>query len=335
MNGSYALAVPYWELVTRSFKIAWRYKYLWLLALFSGEAGFSFNYSQGNSRPISTRGQPPDFHAFLQPEIDWVTNHAALLIAGGVLYVILLIAFFILAAICEGAVVRAAAEHDAERPFGLRIAWRCGRATMGSIIRLRLLLVALVLPIAILLAALLFSLVWALIHKNIGAAAALGLIGLMLFFAALPYALYLSFLERLGTRAVVLEQFPAATAALRHAHRLLRKRLGRVLLVWLTAIATGFVVGIALLIPSAIVIVPLILVGLTSHSSGGPAFWLAVAVGVLIVLPVLLVIAAFLAAQGSTFWTLVYRRLEIDQVPAYAYPYPRPQPMAPPATPSA
>ncbi len=327
--------MPYWELVTRSFKIAWRYKYLWLLALFAGEAGgASYNYSQSTSQQDRPLRQPADLRAFYQPFLDWLNSHAGLLVATAVLVVALWIAFFVLAAVCEGAVVRAAAEHDAERPFGLGIAWRCGRATMGTILRLRLLLIALALPVGVASIALILGLILTWTSKNAGFLILLLLLVLFVL-ASIPYILYLHLLDRLGTRAVVLEQLTAARAALGYGHRLLRKRLGRVLLVWLVTIAIGFVAGIALLIPTALVILPVVLIGIATYSVGGPTFWLLGAFALLILVPVFLAIAAFLAAQVSTFWTLAYRRLEIDQVPAYAYPYPRPQPVAPPATPSA
>ena len=323
-------------MVTRSFKIAWRYKYLWLLALFSGEAGGSLNFGQGPSTTPRSTGNPRDivyFHAFSQAEIDWVTSHIALLVAGALVSVVLGILFFVLAAVCEGAVVRGAAEHDADRPFGLRIAWRCGLATMGTILRLRLLIIALAFPAVIVLTALAAGFVWALANSNFGAAIGLGLLGLLVFLAVIPYALYLTFLGHLGTRAAVLDQLPAARAALARAHHLLRKRLGRVLLVWLVTFVIGFVVEICLLIPTTLVILPVALIGFATYSSGGPAFWVLMTFALLILLPVFVVIAAFMAAQVSTYWTLAYRRLEIDQVPAYAYAY-SPQPAAPPAAPS-
>jgi hypothetical protein len=334
--------MPYWEMVTRSFKISWRHKYLWLLAFFSGETGSSFNFSQGNTRTFNSKnGQAPDFAAIAQPYVDWWNSHIGLIVALALLLVVLWVAFFILAAVSEGAVVRASAEHDAERPFGLGIAWRCGRATMGSIIRVRLLVFVLALPVAILLGAAVFGLVFTLLGKNYGAASGFGLLAGLVFLASIPYLIYLFFLDRLGTRAVVLEQVSAARAALGRAHGLVRKRLGRLLLVGLVGIATGIVVGICLAIALAIVILPLIIAGVATYASGGAggAFLLVIAIGVVIVLPIVLAVSGFLAAQTSTYWTLAFRRLEIEQAPTYAYPYgypPQyPQVTPPPAAPSA
>jgi hypothetical protein len=239
-----------------------------------------------------------------------------------VLFILLTIAFFVLAAICEGALVRASAEHDAERPFGLRIAWRCGVATMGTIIRFRLLLIALALPLFIVLFALVVGVIASIANNNVGAIVAVSLISVLFILLAIPFVIYLNFLVRLGIRAAVLEQLGSRAAIVR-AHRLVRKRLGRVLLVWLLSIAVGIAVGICAVIVLGIVFVPAFLLGMGAYATGSPVLWLVVALAVLIILPVTLIVQGFIIAQGSTYWTLAFRRLEIDQAPAYGYVYPQ------------
>lgn len=320
--------MPYWEMVTRSFGIAWRHKYLWLLAVFAGEAGgASVNYSSP-IQPNNGSGNFPNFGAIPQQVAAWLSNHAGLVVSAAVLIVLLSIAFFVLAAVCEGALVRASAEHDAERPFGLGVAWRCGVATMGAVIRFRLLLVALALPVFIVLFGLVFGLVLAIINRNTGLAVALGLIALLVFLAAIVYALYLSFLDRLGIRALVLEVLGARTALVR-GHRLLVKRLGRVLLVWLLSIAISIAVGICAAILLAILVLPAIFLGVSAYLSGSGLFWLVLAIAIVILLPIVLVVEGFVVAQSSTYWTLAFRRLEIDRAPAFAYPQPQVPPPAP------
>ncbi|MEO8744257.1 MAG: hypothetical protein ABI401_02960 [Candidatus Dormibacter sp.] len=316
--------MPYWEMVTRSFKIVWRFKYLWLLAFVSGEAGggSSFNYSQGQPIQPGTN-RAPDFNAAGQQVSAWVNQNTASLLIVAALLIVLSIGFFVLAAVCEGALVRASAEHDAERPFNLAVAWRCGVATMGTIIRFRLLLLALTLPVLILVLALVLGAIAAFLGHNNGAGVSLALAGALLVLVAIPYAIYISFLDRLGTRAVVLEQVGARAAIVR-AHRLLTKRLGRVLLVWLLAIAVGIVVGICLGIVAVVIAIPVVIAAAAAYASGSAAFWVFVVIGFLIALPVFLVTAAFSAAQGSTYWTLAFRRLEIDQPPVAYYAYPSP-----------
>jgi hypothetical protein len=319
--------MPYLELVSRSFTISWRHKYLWLLALFAGEGTGGASFSYQYPAPIRRMGgSGPDFGSIPQQVSDWIGQHLAVLVAASVLLILLAIAYFVLAAVCEGSLVRVSAEHDAERPFGLRIAWRCGVATIGTIIRLRLLLIALGLPVVIVLLALVAGFVATIATRNVGPAVALGLVGLLVIVVAIPYLIYLHFLDRLGTRAAVLEQL-GARAALVRGHRLVRKRLGRVLLVWLLSIAIAFAIGICSAILLGILAVPAFLIGIGAYTTGTAVLWVVVAILVLILLPVALTVRGFSLAQYSTYWTLAFRRLEIDQAPVYGYPY---QPPAPP-----
>src|SRR5437773_8490354 len=186
--------MPYWENVTRSFRIVWNHKYLWLIALFSGEGGgFSFNYSQ---RTSTTSSGTPDVSAFQEQVTAWLAGHVGLLIALGILWLLLVIGFFILAAVCEGATVRASAEHDAERQFSLSWAWRSGVTTMWVIVRFRLLLLALVLPVFLVAVGLGTGIAVSLANGNSGAVAGLVVLGLCLALLTIPYLIYLSLLDR-------------------------------------------------------------------------------------------------------------------------------------------
>ena len=323
--------MPYWFVVTRSFRIAWNYKYLWLLALFAGEGGggFSANYSQ--QLPANQSRGAPNAAAVQHQIATWMTAHAGLIFAAFVLIILLAIALFLLAAACEGALIRGSAEHDAERPFNLGWAWQAGRKTFWIIVRFRLLLFALALPVLLVFAILVVLFVFALTGHNVVAAVLLGLIGVLFFLLALVYLIYLGFLDRLGIRALVLEQL-MARAAIARGHRLLFKRLGRVLLVWLLSIAVGIVVGIVAGIGLAIVGVPIVIAGIALYSSGSSAWWIAVVLGLLILLPIALVVAGFSSAQGSTYWTLAFRRLDTDQAASPTIPPPPPPPPPAPAT---
>ena len=318
----------YWELVTRSFRIAWDHKYLWLIALFSGEGGgSSFNYNQ---RTTSTTQTPAEFQ---QQVSTWISDHIGLIIFLAVVWLVLIVVFFILAAICEGATIRGSAEYDAERPFGLRMAWRTGLQTMWVIVRFRLLLIALYLPLIVLVGAWIVGLLLAIANQNHNATPILLLTGLFLFLLWLVYAVYLFFIDRFGSRTIVLEQLMARAAIVR-AHRLLFKRFGRSLLVLLLAIAVAIVLAIALACVSVLVVLPLVAAGAVAAGTGSGAAVALVVVGVIILVPIFLVAAGFLAAQSSTYWTLAFRRLDFDHAPAFAYPgYPPAQP-APPAPPA-
>ena len=321
--------VQYWTVVTRSFRIAWRHKYLWLVAFFAGESGSGFSGNSGyqSSLPRGSNGARPDFNSAYNSATSWLNSHIGLIVVLTVVFLLFWIALFVLAAVCEGAAVRGAAEHDAERPFGLGLAWQAGRASMGTIIRIRLLLFALGLPAAILLIAILGGFVVAIVNGNAGAAVLLGLVGAFLGLAGIVYFIYLDVLGRLSARAAVLEQVTSARAAMSRGHALVRKRLGRVVLVWLLALVVGFVVGIGFAIALAVVAIPLIVTGAIAAAAGSGALVVVILVAIVIFLPVIFIVAGFLSAQSSTYWTLAYRRLEIDAAPAvYPYAYPAPPP---------
>src|SRR3989442_5601511 len=116
--------MQYWDIVTRSFRISWNHKYLWLIALFSGEGGAGFNFSY-NQRTTGTTVSPAQFQ---QQVTTWINDHIGLIVFLIVLWLVLLIPFFSLAAVFEGATVPAAAAHAPERPFGLGRAGPSGLA---------------------------------------------------------------------------------------------------------------------------------------------------------------------------------------------------------------
>lgn len=305
--------MPYWLLVTRSFRIAWNHRYLWLIALFSGEAGYagssySSSYSQRQTAPTTAA---PNFGNIRDQTTAWLNGHIGLIVSIAVIWLVLVIAFFILAAVCEGATIRGSAEHDADRPFSLGPAWRAGVQTMWVVVRVRLLLLLLSLPLLVLVAAWVFGLILVLIYPHAATIVLLVLSGFVLAAIWFVYGTYLFFLDRLGVRAAVLEQV-MAIPALARGHRLLLKRFGRTLLVWLVSIGVSIVVGIAAGTLSALVVAPFVAAAAfatSSHSLVGAVLLLPVAI---VFVAVFLVVAGFIAAQSSTYWTLAFRRLDLE-----------------------
>lgn len=311
--------MPYWENVTRSFVIIWRHKYLWLLALFAGEGGggSSVSYNQGTRSTYSTTTPT----AAIQQATSWLGQHLGLIIVIALAWLVVLIALFILAAICEGALIRGAAEHDAERPFDLGRAWSTGVHTMWLIVRFRLLLVALGLPAVLIVGGVIVGGVIAAFSHNVGAAVALIFLGVVLALALFVYFIYLSFLDRFGARTAILHQ-QGAVASLRGAHRLLFRRPGRSMLVWLLSIGVSIAVGIAALVVYLIAAVPLV-IGLAAGAGFGSPAWPLIIFGVIVLLVVALPLTALTSAQSSTYWTLSFRRMDIDYPPAYPPPAPQ------------
>ena len=321
--------MQYMDIVWRSFRISWRYKYLWLIALFTGEGGGSFNFGSGGgggggggggtqaAGNIDTAAEQDQITRFL-------SDYAGLILALVVAWLVLVVVFFILSAICEGATIRASAEHDAERPWGLGMSWRAGRHTLWAIVRFRLLLIALGLPLVLLVVVLVVGTIIAIVNRSGVAVVPLVIGGLLLVVPGIPYAIYLFLLDRLGSRALILEQL-GAVASIARGHRLLIKRLGRTLIVWLLSIATSFVLGILAACLLAVVFVPLLIIGgvAAANDSGVPVA--LIVIGAVLLIPLSLVVSGFLSAQSVTYWTLAFRRLDLDPQP----PAPAPPPLAP------
>jgi hypothetical protein len=323
--------MQYMDVVWRSFRISWRYKYLWLIALFSGEGGGGFNFGGsgggGGGGGAGGGSQAPGQYdtTVVQDQVTrFLSDYAGLILALVVASLVLAVILFILSAICEGATIRASAEHDAERPWGLGMSWRAGLHTMWAVVRFRLLLLLLGLPLALLAIVLVAGTIIAIVNQSGVAVVPLVIGGLLLVVAGIPYAIYLSFLDRLGSRALVLEQL-GAVASIARGHRLLFKRLGRTLIVWLLSIATAIVLGILSACVLAILFIPFLLIsGIFAHGDSAASVGLS-ALGLLLVIPLALVVGGFVSAQTATYWTLAFRRLDLDPVP----PAPPPPPLAP------
>ncbi len=322
--------MQYGDLITRSFSIVWRHKYLWLLAILGGADvggnGFGGNFANGlngfnrGSTGGTAGGGFSDASATVS---QFLQDNLWLIVAGGLVVVVVAIAWFLLSCVTTGALVRASAEHDAERPFGLGLAWRTGLGTFWSILGLRLL----GLLFGVVSVALIVGLVVLGVASYLGgqpvALALVIVVGILVVLALVVAWILVGIAFILATRAVVLEQ-RGAVAALGRGFQLLGARLGRVLLVWLLQVGLALAGGVGLaivLIPMSI-LVALIVVTAGVAGGGVAAIVLAVPLG-LVLFAVVLVLGGILGGYLSMYWTLAFRRMELD-LPRPAY-WPPPQ----------
>ena len=307
--------MKYGDMLTRALAITWRHKYLWLLALFAGEgAMFGLQNSQGLQGRQNGGGFQPGTGASGQ-FTAWAVAHSGLLWSAAIVLALLLIVLLLVSAVANGALIRAAAEHDQERPFDLRLAWRSGVRTFWPVLQMKLM--TLVVALATLLVIGSFALV-AFAGGRAGyvaLAVAAGVSAGLLFLLAIAFWIVFSVAVLLAMRAIVLDGKRPLTA-LRSAFELIRRRLGRVALVWLLAGVAGIVGGIA--VGFAVVIVALPLAGIvagTYFAAGVPAAVGAGIVAGLIWLAVLLALSGAVNAFTSNFWTLSYTRLDQEPQP--------------------
>ncbi|HYW23950.1 MAG TPA: hypothetical protein VE953_07270 [Terriglobales bacterium] len=324
--------MQYGELITRSFSIIWRHKYLWLLAILGGAdvgagefPGGNFNglgnvFNGGSPSGTATAGSPPSFQDASNAFGQFVLNNLGLIVSLGVLAVVVGILWFLLSCVTTGALVRATAEHDADRPFDLGLAWRTGLGTFGAILGLRLIgLLWGVLVLGVLAGTIALAVAAFVGGQNAtgGLVIFLGLLVLaVLLLASIPIGI--AFI--LGTRAIVLEQ-RGPLSGLGRGFQLLGSRLGRALLVWLLqvglALAAGF--GLAIALIPVYLILTIAVVAAAVAGGAGAGVGVGIPLGLLL-LAVTVVVGGVVNSYFSAYWTLAFRRMEVDAPPPVAWP---------------
>lgn len=293
----------YGDLITRSFSVVWSHKYLWLLAVLGGsdvaDAGFGVVWAADFGVNFVSRILPPR---------PWPVALSILLV--------LVIGWFVISCVTTGALVRASAEHDAVRPFALGLAWRAGLGAFSSILGLRLLQLLWVLLWVSSAATATGGLVVLGVvvyqhHQNV-ALAAIIVVALQLLAAAAVSWILVGLAFILAIRAVVLQQ-RGPIRALRHSVQLMRARPGRVVVLWLLQIALDSAGGTV----QSLILFPAILVAAAIVAAAGVASGVvaALALGIpfgLVLLGATVLLYAVLGGYLSTYWTLAFRRFEMD-----------------------
>src|SRR5579871_171369 len=307
------MVMRYGTLITRSLAITWRHKYLWLLAFFAGEGAVSisaptFNGSS-NSSNQATNATPGEVWSSVS---TWIGANIMLLILAGVVVLGLVVGLFLLSAIADGALIRASAEHDAERPFSLRFAWRAGLTTFWPVLKVKLLTVAIVLLSVIVLGGVIALAVVSAVAGATASAVLLSVLAVLLGLVAIPFSIVFSVVILLTLRAVVLEGMNIS-ASLAHTLTLFQRRLGRVTLLWLLSVALGLAAGIAMGVFTIALLV--VFGGLVAalYVAGGTLA--AVIAGILLAVPwlaLVLSVSGAISSFTSTYWTLGYTRLDLE-----------------------
>jgi hypothetical protein len=314
--------MDYPRILIRALAISWRHKYLWLLALFAGEATTISMSFQSGSRSGNSYNNASSHAAWTQVT-NWVGTHTALLLTIGITLALLGLVLFLVSAAANGALVKGAAEHDAERPFGLRQAWSAGLQSFWPVLRLKFFALIVGATIAIVIVGLVLMTIVFGTSGAVAAAVATGLLAATLLLAAIPTFIVFSVAVLLGVRAIVLDGKGAADG-LRTGLNLIWRRRGRVALFWVLVCIAGIVastlVGLALVAAA----VPLVALTVAAYFAGG---WLpALATGFGLGAAWLVVVITFAGgvnAFTSTCWTVAYTRFDLQAEPAVSR---RPEP---------
>jgi hypothetical protein len=313
----------YGELLTRSFRISWRHRYLWLLALFAGEGGGGGGNFGGNPGGASgatsggnrggTSGAAPPTPAEVQAAVaSWIADHLGLIVLVGVVVLVIILVLVGISCVAQPALVRASAEHDAERPYSLGPAFRFGLTAFWRILGLKLLALIFALVVLAIFGGLVLWGVTSAAAGNHGGVGAAITIGILLALLLIPITIVLSVVYIFAVRAITLDG-RGPISGISHGVRLIFRRLGRVALVWLIMLGISLGIGIGLFIVFLVLLIPLGLLVFAAYVAGhGVGLVVAGTVAVIVLIVVSLVVAGAVGAFTSTYWTLAYRRLDLE-----------------------
>jgi hypothetical protein len=294
------------EVLSRSWKITWKYKVLWIFGILAGCAGgggsggggngLSYTYDQGDL--------PPWLDSLQRFQINIPDWQIALIVIMALLFVLLLIALFIfLGTIGKVGLIRGAqqADGDAQKiTFGelfsgsMRYFWR-------------------VFGLNLLVGILIFVAIIVLVFVGImGTVVTLGLALICLIPLAcllVPVMWFIWVIVEQASIAIVVEDL-GILDGLRRGWEVVRLNLGvMIVMALILVLGVGLIGGIIISIPMFVVAVPA-MVGAFSGSGRGLWGGLALA-GVCFIayLPFLIVLRGILSTYIGTAWTLTYLRL--------------------------
>jgi len=245
----------------------------------------------------------------------WVGTHLGLIFGIVAAVVLLALVFLVVYFVAQGGMASATIRLARGEPESLGPAWRAGRHFFWRYVGLWLLEVVIFVVAAALAGGLVVAGV-ALIRQNAGGGAVaigilLGLLGVVLVLALIAAAILFSIVVAYSQRIIVAEDVGPWTAITRGV-ALIRAHLGTSLLLWLINLGLGIGVGIAVALADVIVLIPLGIVGLIFALV---FHFTAITIAYIVVAAVVFLAAAWLfSAIANTFfwnyWTLAYLKLE-------------------------
>jgi hypothetical protein len=325
--------MPYGEVISRSFTIWWRHKYLWLLGALAGgggAAGPNFNFfniptgfNTGANNTAPSGATSPGSQSGVE-FANWFAAHIGLLLAIAGVIVLVFLVLFVISCIAAPALIEAAAWHDGEERFTFGRAWNAGRTFFWRFLGFRLLFLLLTLVVFAVYGTLILLTIVAFSNHATAVAVILVLLDVLLaivgFFGLLAAAL----VGQLAMIALVLERLGVIAAIHRGIERF-RQRIWRVLLVWLIQIGVSLAVGFVVVFAY----IPLGLVGfgvgVAAYNLGGvPGLVAFGVVAAIVFVAVTWLLGGLISSYFSIYWTLAYRRLDRESPPQWlsAPPYP-------------
>jgi hypothetical protein len=315
------------EVLTKAWKIVWKFKILWIFGIFAGcgtNRGISFNGGGSGFSNDFTPGSSPTLPSGLEDNLLKFMNfiETPAVIIGLIIFILVVISvvtFFTImgkVALIKGAqAADAGAEH-----LGFGALWSNGLHYFWRFLGLSLLIGS---PGILIFLAILFSILLGFFYIVSGAqgnsytpsdSTFLALIPIFCIFFCLILllALMISFLGPPAERAIVIEN-EGVISGLRRGWNVLMTNLGFILIIWLIVFVIGFVASILLALPVLIVFIPAMVAFGASMAAGSnnlpyaPLILAGLCLAVYI--PISWVANGILTAYFESVWTLSYLRL--------------------------
>ena len=316
--------MDYGSLIRDAWALTWRYRFLWVLGLFTGTAvGSCSGFGTGNQ--FQYRGGPGDLSRVapgmerVPVEVEqWVVSHpSTIALIVGVAILLGLVLLFV-SLVAQGGMTEATVDLARHEPVTLGIAWRAGLHLFWRFLGLVLLLIAAAIVLAVLIGTIVALAIGTstLASGNVrGVVAALWvLLGVVLALVAIPAAIGVSIVLAWAQRAIVVENV-GPIVAVRDGWELLRHHLGSSVMVWLVNVGLSIAAGLAVLFGLIGVVAILALIGVVVWTLIGftTATAIYIGVGVVIAIAALWLMEAIVNTFFWSYWTLAYLRISGQQ----------------------
>ncbi len=301
--------MDYGELLSATFRISWRAKYLWLFGLFAlsldgcnpSSSSYQFSGDGGGEGVGSFSGG-----------VDFVAGNWGWLLALGLVVFVLGFLLFALSVIMTAGLVAGADEaYRGVEGRGARRSWRRGFERFWPLLGLFLLLLLAGILTLLVLGVMAVVVVFVLLQNfEVSGSAVIALVGLavLLALALIPFLVVIQIVVSWSARSLILDG-TGVFASLGRGWRLFRAQTGSSLLVWALNLGLSIAVGLILAIPMIALGIPLILAIVVGEDQGPWLIPLA-ALGGLVLGAAVLLLKAVLTTFFSTYWTIAYRKLQ-------------------------
>lgn len=306
MNDEIGESPDYNYIISRAFKISWKYKFLWLFGIFLS-FGANFNLRFYNLGGLPSSLNTPGFQNSVS---KWALTHIWLLAVSFLILFLIWLLFFIMAVISQPAVIKAADESERGGEPKFRTTFSFALKKFWRVLGL-MLLIFLIVFAAILLLLIPIILLIIFIAKN----SSIGLIVLTALMVALFFIFFIAFVIAIGLvfnyalrYAVITDE--SVRESIRRGWRLLRHNLGASTLLWLINVGLGMAFGFGFIILILLLAVPTVFFFVFLFSLGFSIAKVALAlITGLLLIALIILITGIAQVYFSCYWTLSWLQL--------------------------